>query len=63
MSSLERAGGKLGDIVQMKVFITDVRYGDRLTEIPSGDIRRQFPQAALLITITGLANPDAQDRD
>jgi hypothetical protein len=27
--TLEKAGGKLSDMVQMTVFITDVRYGDR----------------------------------
>src|SRR5215471_3010727 len=30
--TLEKAGGKLADLVQMTVFITDVRYGDRLTQ-------------------------------
>jgi enamine deaminase RidA (YjgF/YER057c/UK114 family) len=29
--TLQKAGGKLSDMVQMTVFITDVRYGDRLT--------------------------------
>src|SRR5262249_19324286 len=32
-ATLEKAGGKLSDMVQMTVFITDVRYGDRLTQI------------------------------
>ena len=31
--TLQKAGGKLGDMVQMTVFITDVRNGDRLTQI------------------------------
>src|SRR5260370_17007848 len=31
--TLEKAGGKLADMVQMTVFITDVRYSDRLTQI------------------------------
>jgi enamine deaminase RidA (YjgF/YER057c/UK114 family) len=30
-ATLEKAGGKLSDMVQMTVFITDVRNGDRLT--------------------------------
>jgi enamine deaminase RidA (YjgF/YER057c/UK114 family) len=38
--TLEKAGGKLSDMVQMTVFITDVRYGDRLTRASPGDIRR-----------------------
>src|SRR5262249_54685811 len=32
-ATLEKAGGKLSDMVQMTVFITDVRYGDRLTQL------------------------------
>src|SRR3989442_14225710 len=32
-ATLQKAGGKLSDMVQMTVFITDVRNGDRLTEI------------------------------
>jgi 2-iminobutanoate/2-iminopropanoate deaminase len=32
-ATLEKAGGKLSDMVQMTVFITDVRYGDRFTQI------------------------------
>ena len=56
--TLQKAGGKLSDMVQMTVFITDVRYGDRLT------IRREvfednFPGSAL-ITITALAVPEAK---
>ena len=43
--TLQKAGGKLGDLVQMTVFITDVRYGDRLTQSdarrrPCGPLRR-----------------------
>ncbi|MEJ0069159.1 MAG: RidA family protein [Pseudomonadota bacterium] len=55
--TLERAGGKLSDLVTMTVFITDVRNGDKLVEIrrelfPDG----KFPGSAL-ITVTGLARP------
>ena len=57
-ATLEKAGGKLGDMVQMTVFITDVRYGDRLTQIRREIFGDNFPGSAL-ITITGLANPDA----
>ena len=58
-ATLEKAGGKLGDMVQMTVFITDVRYGDRLTQIRREIFGDNFPGSAL-ITIAGLANPDAK---
>jgi len=58
-STLQKAGGKLGDMVQMTVFITDVRYGDRLTQIRREVFGDNFPGSAL-ITITALANPDAK---
>jgi enamine deaminase RidA (YjgF/YER057c/UK114 family) len=58
-ATLEKAGGKLADMVQMTVFITDVRYGDRLTQIRREIFGDNFPGSAL-ITITGLANPDAK---
>jgi enamine deaminase RidA (YjgF/YER057c/UK114 family) len=57
--TLEKAGGKLADMVQMTVFITDVRYGDRLTQIRREVLGDNFPGSAL-ITITALANPDAK---
>jgi 2-iminobutanoate/2-iminopropanoate deaminase len=58
-ATLEKAGGKLGDMVQMTVFITDVRYGDRLTQVRREIFGDNFPGSAL-ITITALANPDAK---
>jgi enamine deaminase RidA (YjgF/YER057c/UK114 family) len=58
-ATLEKAGGKLGDMVQMTVFITDVRYGDRLTQIRKEIFGDNFPGSAL-ITIIALANPDAK---
>ncbi len=57
--TLQQAGGKLGDMVQMTVFITDVRYGDRLTQIRREVFGDNFPGSAL-ITITALAAPDAK---
>jgi 2-iminobutanoate/2-iminopropanoate deaminase len=57
--TLEKAGGKLADMVQMTVFITDVRYGDRLTQMRREIFGDNFPGSAL-ITITALANPDAK---
>src|SRR5215470_10331704 len=51
--TLKKAGGSLANLVTMTVFISDARYGDRLTEI-----RRElfadgnYPGSAL-ITVTG----------
>ena len=58
-ATLGRAGGKLSDMVQMTVFITDVRTGDRLTEIRREIFGDNFPGSAL-ITITALAVPEAK---
>jgi 2-iminobutanoate/2-iminopropanoate deaminase len=58
-ATLEKTGGKLSDMVQMTVFITDVRYGDRLTQIRREIFGDHFPGSAL-ITITALANPAAK---
>jgi 2-iminobutanoate/2-iminopropanoate deaminase len=57
--TLQKAGVRLGDMVQMTVFITDVRYGDRLTQIRREVFGDNFPGSAL-ITITALAVPDAK---
>src|SRR5208337_4558582 len=58
-ATLEKAGGKLGDMVQMTVFITDVRYGDRLTQLRREIFGDNFPGSAL-ITVTALAIPEAK---
>jgi enamine deaminase RidA (YjgF/YER057c/UK114 family) len=58
-ATLQKAGGRLSDMVQMTVFITDVRLGDRLTEIRREIFGDNFPGSAL-ITVTALANPDAK---
>ena len=57
--TLQKAGGKLSDMVQMTVFITDVRYGDRLTQIRREIFGDNFPGSAL-ITVTALAVPEAK---
>jgi len=57
--TLQKAGGKLSDMVQMTVFITDVRNGDRLTQIRREVLGDNFPGSAL-ITITALATADAK---
>jgi len=58
-ATLKMAGGKLSDLVQMTVFITDVRNGDRFTEIRREVLGNNFPGSAL-ITITALAVPEAK---
>jgi 2-iminobutanoate/2-iminopropanoate deaminase len=57
--TMQKAGGKLGDIVQMTVFITDVRNGDRFTQIRREVFGDNFPGSAL-ITITALAAPEGK---
>lgn len=58
-ATLQKAGGRLSDMVQMTVFITDVRNGDRLTEIRREILGDNFPGSAL-ITVTALAIPEAK---
>ncbi len=58
-ATLRKAGGKLSNMVQMTVFITDVRNGDRLTEIRREIFGDNFPGSAL-ITVTALADPNAK---
>jgi len=57
--TLEKAGGELSDMVQMTVFITDVRYGDSFVKIRHDTLGDNFPGSAL-ITITALAVPEAK---
>ena len=49
-------GTGLKDITTVTVFITDVRLGDRLTQIRRDLFKDCFPASAL-ITVTGLARP------
>src|SRR5215470_20037564 len=55
--TLAEAGGRLADMVTMTVFITDARYGDRLTELRKAIFGDNFP-ASTLITCAALARPD-----
>jgi 2-iminobutanoate/2-iminopropanoate deaminase len=55
--TLAEAGGKLGDMVTMTVFITDPRYGDRFTQLRKEIFGDNFPASAL-ITVAGLARPE-----
>jgi len=55
--TLEEAGGALGDMVTMTVFITDGRLGDRFTQQRKAIFGDNFPASAL-ITVAGLARPE-----
>jgi enamine deaminase RidA (YjgF/YER057c/UK114 family) len=55
--TLEEAGGKLGDMTTMTVFITDTRLGDRFTELRREIFGDNFPASAM-INIRSLAQPD-----
>ncbi len=55
--TLERAGGRLQDIVTMTVFILDVRHGDRFVEIRKQYFPGGYPASAL-ITVAGFARPE-----
>jgi 2-iminobutanoate/2-iminopropanoate deaminase len=52
-------GSGLKDMVTMTVFISDVRLGDRLTEIRKEIFKECFPGSAL-ITVSGFARPGIQ---
>ena len=56
--TLAEAGGALGDMVTMTVFITDARFGDRFTQLRKEIFGDNFPASAL-ITVAGLARPEA----
>jgi 2-iminobutanoate/2-iminopropanoate deaminase len=56
-ATLEEAGGRLGDMVTMTVFITDQRYGDRFTDLRKEIFGGDFPASAL-ITCRALARPE-----
>jgi 2-iminobutanoate/2-iminopropanoate deaminase len=43
----------------MTVFVTDVRYGERLWQVRKEVFGDDFPGSAM-VTITALANPDAK---
>jgi 2-iminobutanoate/2-iminopropanoate deaminase len=55
--TLAEAGGALGDMVTMTVFITDARFGDRFTQLRKEIFGDNFPASAL-ITVAGLARPE-----
>jgi 2-iminobutanoate/2-iminopropanoate deaminase len=58
-ATLRKAGGTIADLVQMTVFVTDVRYGERLWQVRREIFGDNLPGSAM-VTITALANPDAK---
>ena len=56
-TNVEAAGGTLEDIVTMTVFITEMRYGDRFTEMRRDYFKRGYPGSAL-IGVECLARPE-----
>jgi 2-iminobutanoate/2-iminopropanoate deaminase len=55
--TLAEAGGRLGDLVTMTVFLIDARYTTRMTELRTEIFARDFPASAA-ITVAGFALPD-----
>jgi 2-iminobutanoate/2-iminopropanoate deaminase len=54
--TLAEAGAKLTDLVTVTVFLSDVRYTTRMTEIRSEILGKDFPASAA-ISVTGFADP------
>ena len=68
-STLARAGGTLDDIVTMTVFIKDMQYGTRFTQIRREYFKEGFPcsaligidslaQAEMMVEVQAIANTD-----
>ena len=56
--TLEKAGGKLDDIVTMTVFITDMANGTRFTQLRKEFFQEGLYPASALIGIKELARPE-----
>jgi len=56
--TLEKAGGKLDDIVTMTVFITDMANGTRFTQLRKEFFEENHYPASALIGIKELARPE-----
>jgi 2-iminobutanoate/2-iminopropanoate deaminase len=55
--TLQRAGGRLSDMVTMTVFINDPRNGDRFVELRKGFFPDGHFPASALITVSAFARP------
>jgi enamine deaminase RidA (YjgF/YER057c/UK114 family) len=56
--TLERAGGCLDDIMTMTVFVTDMKNGDRFTELRRAYFKDGRYPGSALIGIKELAHPE-----
>ena len=54
---MKDAGGSVGNIVQMTVFIKESRYGDRFVEMRKGVFQNGNYPGSALITVTNFARP------
>ena len=54
---LKRAGGSLGNVVTMTVFIKESRYGDRFVEMRKDYFQNGNYPGSALITVTNFARP------
>ena len=45
---LQEAGGSLDDMTTMTVYLTDIRYADRFTQLRAEILGRDFPASALI---------------
>lgn len=54
---LKRAGGTLKDVVTMTVYVSDVRYSQRFTDLRRKYYPKDFPASAL-VTAAGFALPE-----
>ena len=61
-TTLKKAGGTLADMVQMTVFVTDVRYGERLWQVRKDIFGDNFPGSAM-VTSRGLGKSRRKDRN
>ncbi len=54
---LAEAGMTFADIVKLTTFITDISYREKVNEIRSQYLKRDFP-ASTLVVVKGLARPE-----
>ena len=54
---VEAGGGKMDDIMQLTIYLTDIRYADAVREARKGFFSGDYPTSTLLV-VAGLALPD-----
>ncbi len=55
--SVDKAGGKLADVVRSRIYVTDIQVGDRAARTLARYLRDARP-AATLVEVNGLARPE-----